>query len=1138
MTGLQFANPHWAYLIWPVVLVTVVLIWLDGRGVDRLDQFLSKAMQQRLVRRPARWRRFSRIGLLGLSAVCLIVALMRPQWGFRYEHTPRVGAQIMICLDVSRSMLAADAAPNRLERAKADIQDMLTLLDRDHVGLIAFAGTATVLCPMTPDYGFLRMILETVNPQSVARGGTNLEAPIRKATAGFRGPSDLSRTILLITDGEDHESFAMDAATAAAERGIRIIAIGFGDETGSEVFLIDPKTGARTQLLDGDGKPVITRLDGQLLRKMALKTQGAYIPAGTGTLDLRSIYDAHIAPLTRGRLDDRGRLVKQEGFQWMVLLALLSLIAASVVTSASSGQRVTHIKPTQVAAVVWALLVAPLGAQTMIDQDTPEPQDTLGDQMSDDDAQLDPRQAYNQAVALLDAGKFDDAEHRFKLARRHAAADGQTRYSATYNLSWVEVGRADTQLDEEPAQALVHLQTAVAYLREAIRLQPDEVTPRQNLEIIARRALALADAIASRDRPALETRIDQVIDQQRQLAAVLQQMIDRTAGAEGPAVLESVRARCRSAEIQQRGILSTVEQLTQEAGQEADQIEAIQVDQQTVDQRLRLAQLAGVRSYLQRAAQRIGQARRQLRQVQADRAYRRASLALNELKRARDQLRAIAQLLGAVIGDATTLAQHTSGLAAAADQTLVATDQAPRPPPWLTQEIVKDELAMVAQRTDELRRRVEAGIRGGDQQEEEHDRDTTDQLTRLTQAAPLVKEATQAMDHASKACVAGDLWESYRLQVQATGALVRARELFLDVRGLVDLIYTDQRRLQVAASQLAAPGAKQSELLPALAQLQSTNTQRGVRLGDLMDQELQRSKPGPASDTDPSDPGQEEGRAEQFQLASDLLSQLMETFEHVTATIESLGHSAPDAHDVESLKTKIQQSVEQAEALRRLFLTVVEHLRDTAQKQVQLTDDTRDAAVLAKRGGQTNQTAGPLVERQRRLGDISQQIADALINQSKQSSVQSSPSEDPAAASGQASQDLAYRLTQAADRVNQATQAMAEAITGLEHVTTDFQLAQDQQSTAVENLVAALEFLAPQQDQDQDQQKEQSQQGAQQPQQGDEGDQNQDNADQPSGEQHMNAARLLQAVRDRQAQRQRQRAEKQTAGYGAVEKDW
>ncbi len=305
MSDFRFANPNWFQAMWLVVALVVVLLWLDWRRGDVLSRLLSVTMQSRLVHRLSRTRRWLSIALLGLAGVSLVVALMRPQWGLTYHSTPRVGAQIMVCLDVSKSMLAEDTAPNRLERAKAELTDLLSYLETDQIGLIAFAGRATVLCPLTPDFGFFRLILDGAGPHSVGRGGTQLEEPIRTALDGFRTESDVSRVIVLITDGEDHDSHPLDAAKAAAERGVKILTIGFGDEAGSEIQFTDPEGGVRMTVRDANGAPVVSRLDGETLRGIAMETEGAYIPAGTGTLDLKSIHDAHIAPLVRGEQDHR-----------------------------------------------------------------------------------------------------------------------------------------------------------------------------------------------------------------------------------------------------------------------------------------------------------------------------------------------------------------------------------------------------------------------------------------------------------------------------------------------------------------------------------------------------------------------------------------------------------------------------------------------------------------------------------------------------------------------------------------------------------------------------------------------------------------------------------------------------------------
>ena len=341
MNTLTFAAPAYAHLGWVVLALCGTLLWLQRRGGGALARFIDPAMQPRLVRRVSRHRQWLGVGLVALCGACLTLALMRPQWGETLVESQRASAEIMVLLDVSRSMLAEDVAPNRLGRAKADLRDLLTLLDGDRVGLIAFAGRAAVLSPLTPDLGFVRLAIDDAGPHSVGRGGTRLEEPIRKALAGFGERGGAARSILLITDGEDHDSFPREAAQAAAERGIRIIAIGFGSERGSPIRITDPRTGARQLVRDGDGKVVQTRLDGELLRDMALATEGAYIPAGTGVLDLGAIHERHIAPLTRERADGVLRTARHELYPWALLPGLLALLGALACTA--FGLSLIHI---------------------------------------------------------------------------------------------------------------------------------------------------------------------------------------------------------------------------------------------------------------------------------------------------------------------------------------------------------------------------------------------------------------------------------------------------------------------------------------------------------------------------------------------------------------------------------------------------------------------------------------------------------------------------------------------------------------------------------------------------------------------------------------------------------------------------
>ena len=324
-----FLHPALVHLLWLAIAIAAALVVVDLRRRDALDRFISRVMQLRLAVRAPSSRRIARAVAVLATLAFGVLALMRPQ-----THTAtttlassNAAADILFVLDVSKSMLAEDAVPNRLGRAKAEIADLVARFHGHRVGLVAFAGRASVVCPLTPDYGFFRMILRNVDTRSVSRGGTRIGDAIRKGVAVF-GPTENAKLLVLITDGEDHESYPTEAATEAKKHGVRIISIGFGSETGSPITLTDPTTGAKNTLTDRDGAIVTSRLDGETLRTLALATEGAYVPAGTAALDLDSIVRSHIEPMAKASHGSHVRIVPEEYYPWFVALALASLFAA------------------------------------------------------------------------------------------------------------------------------------------------------------------------------------------------------------------------------------------------------------------------------------------------------------------------------------------------------------------------------------------------------------------------------------------------------------------------------------------------------------------------------------------------------------------------------------------------------------------------------------------------------------------------------------------------------------------------------------------------------------------------------------------------------------------------------------------
>lgn len=316
------------HLVWIAVVIVGLLAYLELRNRNAMASFLSPLMQRRLAAQASTGMVALRLGFLFGAMLCAIVALMRPQARGETETiaATQVSADVMFVIDTSRSMLAEDAAPNRLARAKAEIAQLVSRLDDQRVGLIAFAGRAVQVCPLTPDHAFFDTVLGTLDTRSAGKGGTRVGEAIKTALRGFPTGQG-AKLIVLITDGDDQDKYTEDAAKAARDAGVKIVAVGLGSETGAEITLTDPNTGAKTSLMH-DGKPVISKLDGAMLRKVALLTEGAYIPAGTSAIDLDSIMEAHVKPIVRSAADAAVRTIPAERYAWMVLASLVLLMAA------------------------------------------------------------------------------------------------------------------------------------------------------------------------------------------------------------------------------------------------------------------------------------------------------------------------------------------------------------------------------------------------------------------------------------------------------------------------------------------------------------------------------------------------------------------------------------------------------------------------------------------------------------------------------------------------------------------------------------------------------------------------------------------------------------------------------------------
>ena len=318
-------------LLWVLPAVVGLYVYASLRRSRALKAFAEAGLLERISLNVSRPRRAWKATLVTLALASLIVGLARPAWNPRPERVERFGRDIVFLLDASRSMLAEDLKPNRLQRAKLLILDVVDRLQGDRVGLIAFAGNAVVKCPLTLDYGFFRMMLDQVGPDSVTRGGTLVGDAVRKALAElFDDRVKDYKDIIVLTDGEDHDSFPVEAAREADRRGVRIIAVGLGDDRRGARIPITRKDGSRG-FLEYEGREVWSKLGAHALRKMVNVARGGYVQVTPGaTCDLAAEYKKIARGSARRKVESRTVKRYQEKFQIFMGFALVLLCVESL----------------------------------------------------------------------------------------------------------------------------------------------------------------------------------------------------------------------------------------------------------------------------------------------------------------------------------------------------------------------------------------------------------------------------------------------------------------------------------------------------------------------------------------------------------------------------------------------------------------------------------------------------------------------------------------------------------------------------------------------------------------------------------------------------------------------------------------
>ena len=311
----------WLLLVFPPVLA--VFFWWALRERQRLTiQFIEARLLSGLISGVSPARQKFRFACLIVAVVLLIVALARPQWGFTWVESKQKGLDIVVAIDTSKSMLAEDIVPNRLARAKLAALDLMQQAKSDRLGLVAFAGSAFLQCPLTIDDNAFRQSVTTLDVNIIPQGGTAVAEAINMALTAFK-EGDNFKVLVLFTDGEDNDEGALEAAQAAAKEGLKIFTVGVGTAQGEILRSKDAK-GRTDYIRDDQGNVVKSHLNESLLREIAAATEGGYLQlSGTKTMD--TLYSTGLAPLPKS--EGQEKLVKRyyERYHWPLAAAIVLL---------------------------------------------------------------------------------------------------------------------------------------------------------------------------------------------------------------------------------------------------------------------------------------------------------------------------------------------------------------------------------------------------------------------------------------------------------------------------------------------------------------------------------------------------------------------------------------------------------------------------------------------------------------------------------------------------------------------------------------------------------------------------------------------------------------------------------------------
>ena len=489
---MTFENPVWLTLT-PLIVLTIAGLVAFGlrRREALLVQFVAARLLDQLTETTSLQRTWVKTCLLLFACACIGIALARPQYGVEFVERKARGLDLVFVLDSSKSMLATDIRPSRLERAKLAIIDLVNRLESDRIGLVAFAGSAFLQTPPTLDYSAFRENLNSIGPGIISRGGSNLGQALREAVKAF--PQDNNfKVVVLLTDGEDLSAQAIDTAREIAKDGIKVYSIGIGTPEGT-YLKVRNNDGIEEYVRDASGQPVRSQLDEATLQKIAQLTGGSYSRLVDQSLE--TLYNSVLATLPRQERESELQETRIERYQWALLAAVICLILESLILRRSKTSA-------QIAAVFVSFSLfspTPSRANDTVDLQPEEIVEDIAEKPI-----TDPRVLYNQAHEYFVDGDYPIAQTYYEQALERGK-NLDLKRDTLYNLAHVSNQLGEIALQEQDYEtAIENWKQAEALFQSVSEIDPNDTTGQEDAKKLESRRKALEEFLEqqqSQDQP-------------------------------------------------------------------------------------------------------------------------------------------------------------------------------------------------------------------------------------------------------------------------------------------------------------------------------------------------------------------------------------------------------------------------------------------------------------------------------------------------------------------------------------------------------------------------------------------------------------------------------------------------------------